>query len=176
MKQWIFSFLVFALAISCSEKKSNSDINQLYRSDSLHFSMMYPKQWEVIKKPTESNTFLFIEKKTTDTHSFQKNMVCWVEEMPIPISDSIYFQASMTQLKISKPTLQIQPFNPIQLGKQYFSHFTYQTKLADSINYEIAVFCCVVGKNGYNFYCTSPLNQLSYLAYYKEIISTFTPI
>ena len=176
MKQWILAFLAFVLLISCNEKKPSSDINQLFRSDSLHFSMMYPEHWEVIKKPTENNTLIFIEKKTSDTQSFQKNMVCWVEEMPMSIADSIYYKASITQLKITNPTLQIQQYKPIQLGKQYFSHFTYQTKLADSLKYNIAVYCCVVGNNGYNFYCTSPLNESSDIDYYKEIISTFTPL
>lgn len=149
-------------------------LSENFSSDSLHFSIQYPKTWEVLSNPKDPRSVALVQKATNDSANYLENLVIWVEEMPMAISDSVYYQASVTQLKISNPALNITKTGKTNLGGRDFSSFTFDMTGKNGVEYTIAGYCLVQDKLGYNFSCTAlKRNMQSSLPLFKKIISTF---
>lgn len=177
MKNLILGMIAALVIGSCKTNSPNSALTETFRSDSLHFTMNYPSTWEALVNPLELNTVAFVEKKTDSQDSYKENIVCWMEEMPIEISDSVFFQASITELKISNPNLNIKKLPPIKLGNHTFSSFTFDYYSKDSTSYEVLGFCKVQGTRGYNFACNSEKKDLQkHHSIFKEMLTTFKPL
>ncbi len=177
MKHLTLCLCLGVLLFSCETKNPGVGLTETFQSDSLHFSMKYPANWEALINPSELNTVAFVEKKADSQDVYKENMVCWMEEMPIPISDSVFVQASITELKISNPKLTIKKLEPLKLGTHTFSSFTFDYWSADSTGYEVLGFCIVNGKRGYNFACNSEKKDLQkHHPIFKEMLASFKPL
>lgn len=180
MKRIFLIIVPVILLYACNEnnnKKPAVTFTENFKSDTLHFSVNYPKNWEIIRSPDEKNSITIVEKITNENDVYQENIVCWSEEMPMALSDSIYFQASVTQLKISNPDLRIEKTGKIKLGENDFSSFTFDFTTNDSTQYEVQGFCLIKGNKGYNFSCTAVKTEMpGHLQTFKEILSTFKPL
>ncbi len=180
MKHIFLILLTVNLFYACHEKndkKQTAVLTENFKSDTLHFSINYPKNWEILKKNNEKNSIAIVEKITNEKDVYQENIMAWSEEMPIPLSDSIYFQASVTQLKISNPNLKIEKTGKIKLGENEFSSFTFDFTTNDGAQYEVRGFCLVKDNKGYNFSCTAVKSEMpGHLPTFKEILSTFKPL
>lgn len=177
MKSYVYVLAAFVFLLSCGEKKALINLTETYKSDSLFCSIQYAKNWEVLQNPQEKNTFALVEKLKDSADAYQENLVCWFEEMPIQISDSVFFHSTITQLKISNPTLQIQNLKPITLGKNTFQSFHFEFVSNDKAPYEVFGFCLMHGKLGYNFACTANKKEAKvYQNIFHQILSTFNPL
>ncbi|MBK7692053.1 MAG: hypothetical protein IPJ31_13415 [Bacteroidetes bacterium] len=177
MKNLLLGLAVALAFESCKTNSQSAALTETFTSDSLHFTMSHPSNWEAFVNPVELNTVAFIEKKVDSQDSYKENIVCWMEEMPLEITDSVFFQASITELKISNPQLQIKKLSPVVLGDHTFSSFTFDYYSKDSNAYEVLGYCMVHGKRGYNFACNSEKkDQQKHHPIFKKMLSTFKPL
>lgn len=177
MKEIFLAFCAALLLGACTENKPAVKLTKTYIADSLHFSIKHPENWEVLKDPDQGKSIAIVEKQGDKKDSYQENIVCWLEEMPMAVSDSVYATAAVTQLKIANPTLDIRKKGEAVLGSNHFSSFTFDFSGKNKTPYEVMGFCIVKGKRGYNFSCTALKSSMpEYLPLFREILSTFKPL
>lgn len=165
--------IIFCL-LGCQNEGDHSEIkkenNKEYTSDSLHFGITPLLNWSVKVK---ENKVGILENYTDSKDSFQENIVVWTEEMPIAISDSLYNKATITELKIKNPKIEVVALPSKKLGKTNFGRFAFTVFLNDSIPCKVLGYTAVKGKRGYNFSCSYLANgNTDYTPIFENILST----
>ncbi len=177
MKKFLVVVTLLSLLFACDDKKNTIDLRETFQSDSLHFSINYPSNYEVLKNPKDGQSIAIVRKIGNDNKQYRDNMVCWTEEMPMAISDSVYLQASITQLKISNPALSILKQPAQQLGPHLFSAFSFEYQAKNDSLFTVNGFCLVKGQRGYNFSCTALTREMpEKMETFKKILSSFQPL
>ncbi len=165
------------LLYSCGTQSKKSSLTEKFSSDSLHLFLQFPSDWEVLKNPKDPQSVAFVQKAGNKQDSYQENIVFWLEEMPMSVTDSVYLQASVTQLKIANPELNIIKKGKVKLGNYDFSSFSFDMQGKKNVAYAITGYCLVIGQRGYNFSCTALKPDMpQYLPLFQDIISTFKPL
>jgi len=178
MKLKYFVACFFLVLTGCSESKNEgknepTDHKKTFTSDSLHFTISYPANWEVKEKESKVG---ILEPYKDSTDKFQENIVVWVEEMPLAISDSLYAKATLAELRIKNPTLTIQSFPSKKFGDHTFSYFEFDLP-GDDRNYKVIGYTTVKDRRGYNFSCTYEASASGdYKTSFESIVSTFKPL
>ena len=178
MKFQLLLTSLFLVLAACSEtkkegQKEQTDNQKTFTSEGLHFIISYPPNWEV--KERESKVGI-LEPYKDSTDKFQENIVVWVEEMPLAISDSLYAKATLAELRIKNPTLTIQSFPSKKFGDHTFSYFEFDLP-GDDRNYKVIGYTTVKDRRGYNFFCTYEASASGdYKTSFESIVSTFKPL
>ena len=178
MKYLYFAFSLVLLFNSCKENSENKvalNLSEHFKDDSLHFEIKYPKTWEILNSNNETNSITISEKIKDSADMYQENISVWMEQMPLPISDSTYAIASHTQLKLSNPKIDLSPLEKTVINNQTFYTFHFDFVTTDTTKYAVIGYITTHGQRGYNFACTSIKNEMpNYEPIFKEILSTFT--
>lgn len=159
---------------ACTNDDGHDNKNKVskneFTSDSLHFSITPLLNWLVKVK---ENKVGILENYTNSKDSFQENIVVWTEEMPIAISDTLYNKATITELKIKNPNIEIATLPMKKLGNINFGRFAFTIFLNDSIPCKVLGYTAVQGKRGYNFSCSYLVNgNTNYTSSFENMLST----
>ena len=153
---------------------SNTELPNLIKSDSLGFALQVPKNWEVQPNTGRPDLVGIFETFQDSTDKFKENIQIWREEIPMPIPDSMYYQAAMTQIRIANPDLTIQMSQPIIIDSLKFRGFEFQFSTTDSAKYKVIGYTLLKGKYGYNLTCTAEQSKETiYLPLFNKILHSF---
>lgn len=145
-----------------------------FKSDSLHFSIAFPKGWEARLNGSRVGIF---ELKKDSTDTFEDNIIIWVEEMPVAIPDSLYAVAAVTEFRIKNPDISPSKLPARQIGNLTFHPFSFEYTNKRQESFSILGYTKVEGNRGYNFSCTALKNDMSaHQASFDSILSTFKPL
>lgn len=156
VKTYYILLVIIILGVNaCNSEKEQKDkkskegfIN--YKNDSLGFEISIPENWIMHTEKGDTKSITFFEPKSDSLDSFKESIVVWVEEMPMAISDSVYAQAAITQIKISNPNLEIEN-KGIELNSTDTLHaFTFKFVTDDSSKYYVNGYTTVNKLKGYN--------------------------
>ncbi|TXI32995.1 MAG: hypothetical protein E6Q58_03250 [Niabella sp.] len=165
------------MACTSNDKIHNSVKEVAYKSfksDSLHFTLEYPENWEIVYSIDSNSTFLLNAPLLDSTDTYQENFHIWAETLPIAISDSIYKQATLTELKISNPSFNITKLTDTITKFGSFGRYRFDFTTSDSNAYEVQGFTLLNKTKGYNLIFTSELkNKSLYQAELMHMIQTF---
>jgi len=156
-----------------SKSATESDY-KTYTSDSLHLSFNYPPDWEV---RLNGNRLGIFEPLKDSTDAFQENIMIWIEEMPMQISDTLFGKAATTEIKIKNPNIVLNHEGLKKLGDQNFYHFEFDYTNSGNSMYHIFGYTLVNKKRGYNFSCTSEIAKAGiHSPLFESILSSFKPL
>ncbi|MBL7764586.1 MAG: hypothetical protein JNJ58_00700 [Chitinophagaceae bacterium] len=159
--------LLCVFAIAC---QNNAPLKyKTYRSDSLHFSLKAPEDWQTEEKLQGQKTFALTESPKDSLKEYKGNLVIWLEELPIPVADSVYAQAAVTQIKISNAQLNISPLTQILRGNKHYFHFQFDFSTVDSMHYAVEGYTLLHQLHAYNMIFTCEKTKS---ATYKPILDT----
>lgn len=165
-------------ATACSNPSSTSstsdELPKAIRFDSLGFEIHIPKNWEVQPNSGKPDLVGVFETFNDSTDKFKENLQIWREEIPMPIPDSMYYQAAMTQIRIANPGLSVQMTEPIMIDSLKFRGFEFQFSTIDSTKYKVLGYTLLKGKYGYNLTFTAEQSkEKTYQPIFKKILHSF---
>lgn len=174
------SFLIlslFLLHIGCANNApstSSSPEFKTFTSDTMRFSIDYPASWEQKYIQDSTQAVGFYEPLSESADKFQENVQLWIEDLPMAISDTLYTQATIGQLKIVNPQLQVQTLPDISTSNTRFGRYNFEFTTHDSAKYSVEGYVCLHNLRGYNITFTSEKkNSNSYHKIVNQIIESF---
>ncbi len=177
-----FQYILFISAIfmACNEssrtKNTDTHLTKEINSDSLGYALQVPENWNTIENPSQKNILGIFENLKDTSDQFKENIQIWREEIPIPIADSIYQKAAMTQIKIANPDIDIRAGHDIKIDSLLFKGFEFDFVTNDSAAYAVFGYTLLQGDYGYNFNLTTEKDKIKiYKPLFDSIISTFKP-
>lgn len=97
-------YLILLIFItSCKERKS-TEIKSFY-SERMKMQFEYPSYYQL--KFDSIQHKIYLQDTLISTPKNRNNILIWLEEMPLEISDTIYAKASFTQQRILTPEIQL---------------------------------------------------------------------
>lgn len=169
---------VFLFACNESSKTTNqhSSLSKTFDSDSLGFSIQLPTNWHALENPSQRNIVGIFENLKDSSDQFKENIQIWREDIPIPIADSLYQQAAITQLNIANPDLIIRKGKDLYSDSLKFKGFEFDFNTNDSAAYSVIGYTLLHGDYGYNFNLTAEkAKKDAYKSLFDSIIKTFKP-
>ncbi len=167
---------MFLLACNESSKTTNqhATLPKTFVSDSLGFSIQLPANWNALENPGQRNIVGIFENLKDSSDQFKENIQVWREDIPIPIADSLYQQAAITQLNIANPDLIIRQGVDLSTDSLKFKGFEFEFITNDSAAYSVIGYTLLKGNYGYNFNLTAEKAKKDvYKSLFDSIIKTF---
>lgn len=158
------------------EKEGHSELNELktYTSDTMGFSLTYPFDWEIKYQHDSTNSVGFYEPIQDTTDKFQENLQIWIEDLPMTISDTLYKQATLGQLKIVNPKLSVNSLNDLSTQNAKFGHYGFEFTSNDRTTYQVDAYLYLKGDRGYNFTFTAEKKNFeTYRSTLNQIMESF---
>lgn len=164
-----YAILMLSVFIfSCEEnskpiKKSDNNEKRIYENKQMKFQLTLPAQWTINEENAVNNEIMFIEQKEDSTKLQNiSNILLWQENMPMHLDDSLYTQAAITEIKITKPDIQITKYPNIVTPKGTFGHFGFVYPSETPNKLFMHGYTFVADTVGYNFTCASSIKDTSY--------------
>lgn len=173
---FLFSGLVFVTACSnpSSTSSTKDELPKAIRFDSLGFEIRIPNNWEVQPNSGKPDLVGVFETFKDSADKFKENLQIWREEIPMPIPDSMYYQAAMTQIRIANPDIDVRMTEPIMIDSLKFRGFEFQFSTIDSAKYKVLGYTLLKGKYGYNLTFTAEQSkENTYQPIFKKILHSF---
>lgn len=176
-----YHLLLLSLFIfSCEEnnktiKKNDKVEKQIYENKQMKFKLTLPALWTINEENAVNNEIMFMEQKEDSTKQQNvSNILVWQENMPMHIDDSIYTQAAITQIKITKPNIQIAKYPNIVTNTGTFGHFGFIYPSENSNKLFMHGYTLVADTVGYNFTCSSSIRDTAlYNSLFLSVIQSF---
>ena len=163
-----FCSVLFLAACDTNTKKKAE--THIFTSDSMHFTIELPKDWKAYARPGKIG---LLEPLQDSSDHFQENIVIWTEDLPLPIPDTLYTKATVTELRIKNPDLQIQTYPALSLGENTLGQFAFQVMLNDSVPCRVLGFTALHNNRGYNITCNYLANtKTDYSALFRSILKS----
>lgn len=178
----------FCLLLACAEKNPDSATqqatpHQLPQTPTTHLfsnkmgiEFDFPKHWKAVRSPGKDNVITLQEPLHIGKDPYQENILIWSEQLPMQISDSLYAQTVVAELKITNPKFTVTNLPArIIAGKKFYSYH-FQFTPADSNVYEVHGFTYyhAADSTGYNFNVTTQQTQTnSFLPQAIQVIESF---
>jgi hypothetical protein len=167
--------------MACESKNkevAKSDIPfKNYRNDSLHFSIDIPENWDLRFNKKNKSSVGFFEPLSDSSDAFQENLVIWVEELPVGISDSLYAKAARAQIQLANPSLKVEHQGWYPSKSYRFDHFYFDFTNTDSSTYQIDGYTLLFQKRGYNLsFASEKKYAADHQQIYNQLLESFKPL
>lgn len=177
----LYSLILLTVFIfSCEEnnktiKKNDNNEKQVYENKQMKFKLTLPALWTVNEENAVNNEIMFLEQKDDSTKQKNvSNMIVWQENMPMHLDDSIYTQAAITEIRITKPNIQITKYANIVTSTGTFGHFGFVYPSETPNKIFMHGYTLVSDTVGYNFTCSSSIQDTAYYnAFFLSVIQSF---
>lgn len=179
-----FPFLLLLLVVSCSEsdtvqEKKAVDSLQTVHATAQKIELQYPKTW-IHSFTSDSNlpnsVLAILSPLENQEDSYQENLKVYHEVLPMRISDSLYHQSAIAELRIKNPNLTIENRGTQRFGNQVYNEWYFQFE-NNTTAYCVHGYTCMRDSVGYNFaYTTVKSNEKKYAKEVEQILSSFKPL
>ncbi len=163
----------FILVGACNSSINNNvDTSQmiLYSSDSLRFSLYYPKHWERLNNYKNTAFVALNTKIDKDSAQFRENIILTIETIDI-LDEKTYLRNCVNELSIINNGASIIQ-NDVLINNKNAYQLDYVTKSNDEVLYS-TVFIFINGNTSYilTCFCTDNMKD-EYQKIFKSIAST----
>lgn len=162
--------------VSCGEKPGKP-VTETFQSKTMHLSMEIPLGWEKVMPGGDSlHLVQFMEPPSDSNDRFRETLKIWVENIPFPLTDSMYQLAALTQIRLANPGLQVDSLPMLKLALGNFGRMRLRFQLSNGF-YVVSALTHLHGKCGYNFSLAAEASQQKRTdSLLEELIKTFKPL
>lgn len=161
---------------ACGEKPAKP-ATETFRSETLHLSMEIPSGWEKVMPGGDSlHVVQFMEPLSDSNDRYRETLKIWVEDIPFPLTDSMYQLAAITQIRLANPGLQVDSLPMLKLNSGTFGRMRLRFANANG-DYTVQALTHLHGKFGYNVSLAAEASQQQRAdSLLQQLIKTFKPL
>ncbi len=185
--KYSFSIALTLLLFACNnqnqQQASNKDTNasgslaantKTFRSDTMRCSFEYPLEWSLNYNNQTGKSASMVEPLTDSTDRFGARFNIWAEYLPVPITDSMYGLAAMSQIKVANNGMTVNNEGKKQFGTNSFRSFSFNFSMEDQSEYAVRGFTLIQDSIGYNISFTAEREQINnYSATIEKMLTSF---
>lgn len=175
-------FVLLILLLACSDSTEKTEQASLVKT--LHaipqkVEVQYPSAWMHSFNPDSNSPSALITIQTpleNQQDAYQENVQFYHEVMPMRISDSLYHQSQIGQIKINNPGITIENRGKHVFGSHHFNEWYFQFD-KNNVAYCVHGYTCLEDSVGFNFtYTSTKEKEKSYQTEVQNILSSFHPL
>lgn len=171
MKTISWTFLIgFLFFVSCKNEANKDAVNSkegfaIYSSDSLGFSLEYPKDFAPKENIRKEIPIAFYEvNDDTSSYLFHPNMLIRMRSIPpVEISASQYLQATQTEIKLNiqskVPDFKTYDADSTVVDGLLIGSFKYDIPFNDTTSFKCKMYVALLKDRAIEFNCTTVLED-----------------